>query len=536
MRLLLVLLFVLPAFAQSKLDIFRELYKLEGDRVQLPEQYKSLEGLEGRELFDALHKMTGQNFVNHEYREAKHFMYNYVDNRDDQVYTIYSGLFGHKDGNKFYEYGDENQDGTSKDFVNCEHVWPQSKFDKIIPMVSDIHHLYPSFSKPNGMRSSWPFGYVKAEDATYSTNYGSRLGNETFEPADDVKGNIARSVLYFFLRYNDREIFINTDGNEFFTSRISQFFDWHKQDPPDPWERARNNAIEKYQGNRNPFIDFPAFTDLIGTEPFVDLAASKVAAQAEPEIDNAATTEEPQTSSNEKSEGSYYNGTENLSGQALFDKLHDLTGRNYKIYGYKTAKSYMYHYIDNPEKNKVRTLYSGIVADREGNKFVEHGDANGDGTSNDFVNCEHTWPQSKFGKIVPMVSDIHHLYPTFSKPNGMRSSWPFGIVDHASYSTSAGSKLGHGTFEPKDDAKGNVARALLYFYMRYHDKSIFMGTDSNDFFKSRINQFMKWNKMDPPDNWEKERNNRIHDYQGNRNPFIDHPEFLDKIGEAPFRN
>jgi endonuclease I len=523
LRLLLLLVFTAVSFSGGRLEIFRDLYKLEDQGLNFPEAYKSLEGMEGQELFNALHEQIGKNFSMHEYREAKHFMYHYVDNRDNQVYTIYSGLFAEKQGKRFKEYGDANGDGTGGDFVNCEHVWPQSKFDKVIPMVSDLHHLYPSFSKPNGMRSSWPFGYVDDEDVTYSTTLGSKLGYDVYEPADKSKGNIARAMLYFYLRYHNKDIFRKTDKDEFWNSRISMFLDWNRQDPPDPWERSRNGAIEKYQGNRNPFIDFPQFAELIGEEPFK--ATGK-------QIPSESEETEEQTPSTENT-----NAYKGLSGKALLQELNRVTGKGFKAHGYKEAKSYMYHYIDERGKDKVYALYSDLIGYKtDKHKFLEEGDANGDGVGGDFVNCEHVWPQSKFDKKVPMVSDIHHLYPTFSKPNGMRSSWPFGEVDRVKYSTDAGSKLGYNNeFEPADHAKGNIARAMLYFYTRYFNRSIWKKTNRNAFWNSKIQQFLNWNKMDPPDASEKERNDRIEDFQGNRNPFIDQPELADRIGVDAFR-
>ncbi|PKL74765.1 MAG: hypothetical protein CVV27_18820, partial [Candidatus Melainabacteria bacterium HGW-Melainabacteria-1] len=129
--------------------------------------------------------------------------------------------------------------------------------------------------------------------------------------------------------------------------------------------------------------------------------------------------------------------------------------------------------------------------------------------ANDFINAEHTWPQSFFKEQMPMVADMHHIFPTLSKPNGMRSNHPIGMVEGTVvYTTSGGAKLSardktgrHNpeqvkvwfnlpyqqqphdvlrndfkvTFEPPDRHKGNTARALLYFYLRYHKQNIRQG-------------------------------------------------------------
>ena len=121
-----------------------------------------------------------------------------------------------------------------------------------------------------------------------------------------------------------------------------------------------------------------------------------------------------------------YDGYE---GTALFERLHEATGMNYKEKNYGEAKQYMYDFVDN-KSGRVHTAYSGVDAARRGRRYFEEGDANRDGTPNDFVNCEHIWPQSKFSKQKPMVSDIHQLFSTFSKPNGMRGSYAFGEVSN----------------------------------------------------------------------------------------------------------
>ena len=224
---------------------------------------------------------------------------------------------------------------------------------------------------------------------------------------------------------------------------------------------------------------------------------------------------------------------EGFHGTALFDRLHQITGQNYKQKNYGEAKQYMYDVVDN-KSGRVHTAYSGVDAARRGHRYFEEGDANLDGTPHDFVNCEHIWPQSKFSKQKPMVSDIHQLFSTFSKPNGMRGSYAFGEVLNPRYSTKAGAKQGGNLFEPQDNLKGNVARAMLYFMVRYHNRHIFRKTDKEHFWNSRIAMFLQWNREDPPDEWELARNQRVERFQGNRNPFIDEPDLADRIGREAF--
>lgn len=109
------------------------------------------------------------------------------------------------------------------------------------------------------------------------------------------------------------------------------------------------------------------------------------------------------------------------------------------------------------------------------------------------------------------------------------------MVSNATYSTSAGSKLGKEGYEPADAAKGNVARAVLYFVVRYYDRSIRQGgMDYNSFWTRNVPMLLQWNRQDPPDASERRRNDLVESFQGNRNPFIDNPGLADKIGETVF--
>jgi len=235
----------------------------------------------------------------------------------------------------------------------------------------------------------------------------------------------------------------------------------------------------------------------------------------------------------------YYKSAEGKTGEALFDELHNIISKNNKISGYNDSKGYMYSTVDNITVNGVTGIidaYSQVFLPGKGSNggaYKEKGDQNGDGKSGDFINCEHTWPQSFFKESLPMVGDLHHLQSTLSVPNNRRWHLPFGVVtDKVEYSTASGSKLANGIFEPNDADKGNTARALLYFYVRYYNADIRSGEfDQEKFWASKVPTFLKWNQMDPPDANEIRRNEIIFQKQGNRNPFIDANQLADLIGE-----
>ncbi len=231
-----------------------------------------------------------------------------------------------------------------------------------------------------------------------------------------------------------------------------------------------------------------------------------------------------------------------LSGEALFEYLHEATvpaPRRYEP-SYKASKAFMYSEADNTGCNGgpgIMTAYSQVCvpgSGSDGNSYKERGDANDDGVSGDFVNAEHIWPQSYFKSALPMVADLHHLMSTLSVPNGRRANLKFAMVSKPTYSTSSGSKLGKEGFEPDDSVKGNVARALFYFIVRYSDRNIRQGMDYNSFWTKNVPMLLEWNRMDPPDAAERRRNGLVEGFQGNRNPFIDDPSLADRIGEMVF--
>ncbi|MEW5798467.1 MAG: endonuclease [Bacteroidota bacterium] len=215
-----------------------------------------------------------------------------------------------------------------------------------------------------------------------------------------------------------------------------------------------------------------------------------------------------------------YKSTQGLSGESLKTVLKTIAQQGHTTLGYTTARDRMYGNIDsNNGIDSVECIYTGRKA-----KFNTRAGA----TTNNF-NAEHTWPQSKFGSVDPMQSDIHHLFSSDEVANSTRSNYAFGkVVSNVSWSV-GGSKLGIGyggvtVFEPRDAHKGDCARAMFYFIVRHANHGNFW-TES----PYAESAFREWNRNFPPTQKSKNRNNGIAQYQGNRNPFVDHPEFVDRI-------
>ncbi len=146
--------------------------------------------------------------------------------------------------------------------------------------------------------------------------------------------------------------------------------------------------------------------------------------------------------------------------------------------------------------------------------------------NNNIMNCEHTWPQSRFNSRFSkgiQKSDLHHLFPTDSKANGVRGNSRFTDVHNgksvAGCPASQTEGRSGGRYEPPAEHKGNVARALFYFSIRYQ-----IQIDKNEEATLK-----RWHIQDPVDASEMERNDQVFNVQHNRNPFVDYPELVDQI-------
>lgn len=199
------------------------------------------------------------------YDTARDYMYSSIDvDATDSLTCVYSGLRAKADGTRTPSNGSLS--------FNTEHSWPQSFYDEEEPMRGDIHHLYPVWSSPNSSRGNHPFaeiddnlttswwfwendGSVSSIPSTKIDEY-SEYYNNSFEPREDHKGNVARAMFYFWTLYQtNNDIITDTqDNTAFFEGMKSTLYAWHKQDPVDAAEVARSLAVEAVQGNRNPFV------------------------------------------------------------------------------------------------------------------------------------------------------------------------------------------------------------------------------------------------------------------------------------------
>lgn len=221
--------------------------------------YNGTDGKESDELKTALHDII-KDHTPYSYYSSKYiFKLSDADPANpDNVILVYTGRSHAND-----DYG------TGGNFINREHVWAKSHggFSDWLPMYSDVHNLKPADASVNVDKSNKDFdnGGTQHTEAT-----GCYYTDSTWEARDEVKGDIARIIFYMSTRYEGGEGEIDlevVDWNNTYPyaqhGKLSTLLAWNLQDPPDDFERNRNNVIQSFQHNRNPFIDNPEFAQLI---------------------------------------------------------------------------------------------------------------------------------------------------------------------------------------------------------------------------------------------------------------------------------
>jgi hypothetical protein len=210
----------------------------------------------------------------------------------------------------------------------------------------------------------------------------------------------------------------------------------------------------------------------------------------------------------------YSTATSDLSGQALVDALHELTAAQ-ACSDYSAETTWMFTVLDKRADGTVECVYTG--------RSTPVGAEKPDPTN---MNTEHSWPQSLGAEDPPAECDLHHLYPTDADANNSRGNLPYGEVetvekwwDETGESALGTTAAGETAFEPRDVHKGNVARSMLYFAMRY----------GYAIDPSELALYQDWNHQDPVDAAEITRTLAIRDRQGVANPYVVCPDLADRL-------
>ncbi len=231
----------------------------------------------------------------------------------------------------------------------------------------------------------------------------------------------------------------------------------------------------------------------------------------------------------------YYDGTEGLDGDELHEKLYEIV-RNHTVVSYYSVWDHLRHVDEDPANSDNVMLFYMQRSHSEGDTC---GDGN-DCTSESW-NREHVWPKSHgdFGTTMSKVAgtDLHALRPVDNTVNSARSDKDFGEAedDHSECTECDASAQ---AWEPADVTKGDAARTVFYMDVRYNgfgeEPSLTMVNNwtepsEDEGFLGKICTLYSWHYQDPVSDYEVERNNRVYEVQGNRNPFVDDEGFVEGI-------
>lgn len=252
----------------------------------------------------------------------------------------------------------------------------------------------------------------------------------------------------------------------------------------------------------------------------------------------------------------YKNITSNMKGDTLKVALYNIikghTRRSYNTLEHDmkyTDRNWEISPDPNDENPIMWLLYADYNNDTSKRSDFNHfhgGGSNGGVSSGYIWNKEHIWARINgvsANKSGTAYEDLHHLRASDEKLNNTRSNHPFangGSYTENHYGTKSECKFSGSTFEPADEYKGDVARALFYMATRYYNAdgsdanlTLTTGTDSSGGKWGYLDTLLSWHELDPVDNFESHRNQLIYeDFQHNRNPYIDHPEYA----RAVFKN
>jgi RHS repeat-associated protein len=438
-------------------------------------------------------------------------------NNSSNVILVYSGRS--VDGAQEYNSGS----GWTR-----EHAWPTSRgdFGTTRGTGTDLHNLKPCDVSVNSARNNRWFDYADTYYYDDGINTGSLTSYVDFvwEPRDEVKGDIARMVFYMATRYEgedgelDLEIvnyFPPDDSSEPLMALLQTLKEWNEMDPVDDFERNRNEVIYSYQNNRNPFIDHPEFVEKIWG-PACETATIASCESYYTNIDRTNTGEELRTSLHSLITETYDRLTDAECQEAIKETdyrvcLHegDVVAscyNNMKVpvsnYGISTSLS--------DDIKAILNIGGTNLLDSEVEQL---------GWNRQSIYPKNTADPSL--EITTGATDLHNLRATLSYLTSYRSNKEFGEKDIDDINDKF-HLVSDNLIYPGEKQKGDIARIIFYM---------------NTFHLSRcpiqklgdVQMFLRWHEEDPVDDFERIRNDRIYNRQGNRNPFIDYPELAEQI-------
>lgn len=247
----------------------------------------------------------------------------------------------------------------------------------------------------------------------------------------------------------------------------------------------------------------------------------------------------------------YYQNAYGLNGDDLRLALYNII-KNHNSQSYSSLWGHFNSTDKQQSNNYIWDMYSDNPNGANPYNYVYNTDKCGNYNSEgDCYNREHSMPKSWFNNVAPLYTDLFHIYPTDGYVNNKRGNYSLGEVGTVTWTSNNGSKVGicnypgysstftnPKVFEPIDEYKGDFARSYFYMLTRYRFHKFYNnnannndmvvgngGVDVTQFTNWAENMLTEWAVNDPVSQKEIDRNNKVYQIQGNRNPYIDHPEF-----------
>ena len=231
----------------------------------------------------------------------------------------------------------------------------------------------------------------------------------------------------------------------------------------------------------------------------------------------------------------YYSSAENKSDQSLRSALHNIID-DHTAYSYTSSSTDTWDILKEADADPNNANNVLLVYTRESiNGAQEYSGGAG-------WNREHVWAKSRgdFGTATGAGTDVHNLRASNVNVNSTRSNYNFDDCTSSSCEYTFGNYYSSSAlvFEPRDEDKGDVARIIFYMDIRYEGDNGELDLEMTENLLSTSSKIprhgvrstlLEWHAQDPVDDFERNRNNVIYDYQGNRNPFIDHPELVEYL-------
>jgi len=219
------------------------------------------------------------------------------------------------------------------------------------------------------------------------------------------------------------------------------------------------------------------------------------------------------------------------------DQIHDVLNGVLQASHHQLTYSEVWTALTQTDEDPANT--DNVILIYRGNSIEKMSNGSGSQSNDgDNWNREHVWAKSHGfpSSSQYAYTDIHHLRPSDISVNASRGNLDFDFSD-APLAEAPENRVDGDSFEPRDVVKGDVARMALYMDVRYDgddgstpDLQLLNNlTSVGEARLGKLCSLLEWHQADPIDEYEQRRNNRIYEFQGNRNPFVDHPEWVDVL-------